>query len=253
MLVRHCRGGHVAMSSLNLATAFIAGLVSFLSPCVLPLIPGYVCFVSGVSLQDLQVSGPNPVSVRRAFVSTVWFVLGFSAVFIVLGASATTLGALLLRKLALFRWVAGAVIMLFGIHLTGLVRIPFLQVEKKFEVRSRPLTQAGAFLVGAAFAFGWTPCIGPILAGILALASTQETIGRGMLLLAVYSAGLGLPFLATSLGIGVFLRVFARFKRYLRAVEIASGILLLLIGLLIMTDRLSAFTQSVPFFNRFSL
>lgn len=241
------------MGSLNLLTAFVAGLASFLSPCVLPLIPGYICFISGLSLQDLNTAGPNKAAARRAFVGSVWFVLGFSAVFIALGASATALGALLLRKLALLRWVAGAVIILFGIHLTGLVRIPFLQVEKKIEVRKRPLTQAGAFLVGAAFAFGWTPCIGPILAGILALASTQETIGKGMLLLAAYSAGLGIPFLAASLGVASFLRLFARFRRYLRIVEVLSGILLLVIGVLILTDRLSVLAQWFQGFNRFAL
>ena len=129
---------------------------------------------------------------------------------------------------------------MLGVHLMGLFRIPFLQGEKKFEVRRRPLSGAGAFVVGMAFAFGWTPCIGPILAGVLALASTQETIGRGMALLAAYSAGLGVLFLATSLGVETFLRWFARFRRYLRAVEIFSGVLLLVIGYLILTDRLGA-------------
>lgn len=240
-------------SGLNLATAFVAGLASFLSPCVLPLIPGYICFISGLSLQDLNTAGPDKAAARRAFIGSVWFVLGFSVVFIALGASATALGTLLLRKLTLLRWVAGAVIIVFGIHLTGLFRIPFLQFEKKIEVRKRPLTQAGAFLVGAAFAFGWTPCIGPILAGILALASTQETIGKGMLLLAAYSAGLGIPFLAASLGVASFLRLFARFRKYLRAVEIFSGILLLVIGVLILTDRLSVLARCFQGFNRFAL
>jgi cytochrome c-type biogenesis protein len=151
------------------------------------------------------------------------------------------------------RIVAGAVIVVFGLHLTGIFRIPFLQYEKKVEVRQRPLTAVGVFLVGAAFAFGWTPCIGPILAGILALASTQETVPQGMLLLAAYSLGLGLPFLAASLGVQAFLRFFGRFKGYLRAVEIASGLLLLLVGVLIMTDRLTLLARYLTFFNRFAL
>ena len=240
-------------SNLNLLTALLAGLVSFLSPCVLPLIPGYISFISGLSLQELRTPQETSQATRRAFLSSVWFVLGFSAVFIALGASATALGGLLLPRLAALRIVAGILIVIFGLHLTGLFRIPFLQVEKKVEVRQRPLTALGAFLVGAAFAFGWTPCIGPILAGILALASTQETVPQGMLLLASYSLGLGLPFLAASLGVQAFLRFFGRFKTYLRAVEIASGLLLIGVGLLIMADRLTLLSRYLTFFNRFSL
>ena len=238
------------MNNLNLFTAVLAGLASFLSPCILPLIPGYVSFISGLSLQELRASEGTA---RRAFLSSCWFVLGFSAVFMALGASATALGSVLLPRLAALRLVAGAVIGVFGLHLIGIFRIPFLQYEKKAEVRRRPLTAAGALLVGAAFAFGWTPCIGPILAGILALASTQQTIPQGMLLLGAYSFGLGLPFLVTSLSVQAFFRFFARFRAYLRGVEIASGFLLLLVGVLIMTDRLSWFTRYFSFFNRFSL
>ena len=240
-------------NSLNLFTAVLAGLVSFLSPCVLPLIPGYISFISGLSLQELRTTGASSQATRRAFLSSIWFVLGFSVIFIALGASATALGSLLLPRLGALRIVSGVVIVIFGLHLTGVFRIPFLQYEKKVEVRQRPLTEAGVFLVGAAFAFGWTPCIGPILAGILALASTQETIGQGMLLLAAYSLGLGLPFLAASLGVQAFLRFFGRFKGYLRAVEIASGLLLLVVGGLIMTDRLTLLSRYLTFFNRFAL
>jgi len=241
------------VGSLNLVTAVAAGLVSFLSPCVLPLIPGYISFISGISLQDLQSPGGAERVTRRAFLSSCWFVLGFSLVFIALGASATALGSFLLPRLQALRWVAGALIILFGLHLVGIFRIPFLQYEKKVEVRQRPLTAIGALLVGAAFAFGWTPCIGPILAGILGLASTQETIPRGMLLLAVYSLGLGLPFLAASLGVQAFFRFFSRFRKYLRVVEVASGLLLLLVGVLIMANRLTLLSQYLTFFNRFSL
>ena len=241
------------MNGINFLTAFLAGLVSFLSPCVLPLIPGYISFISGLSLQELRTPAAASQATRRAFLSSVWFVLGFSAVFIALGASATALGSLLLQKLSALRIAAGVVIILFGLHLTGIFRIPFLQYEKKVEIRQRPLTAAGVFLVGAAFAFGWTPCIGPILAGILALASTQETVPQGMLLLAAYSLGLGLPFLAASLGVQAFLRFFGRFKGTLRAVEIASGLLLLVVGALIMADRLTLLSRYLTFFNRFSL
>lgn len=170
-----------------------------------------------------------------------------------LGASATAIGALLVRQDALFRIASGAIIIGLGVHLIGIVRIPFLQAEKKFEIRQRPIHLAGAFLVGAAFAFGWTPCIGPILAGILALAAAQETVNQGMLLLGVYSLGLGIPFLLTSLGVGAFFRFFARFKKYLRVVEIFSGLLLVAIGVLILTDRLSLLIQYLGFFNRFAI
>ena len=239
--------------NLNLLTAAVAGLISFLSPCVLPLIPGYISFISGISLQDLKGTDRSFEVSRRAFVSSLWFVLGFSAVFIALGASATVVGTLLLQKLQLLKQVAGVLIILLGLHLIGILRIPFLQYEKKLEVGQRPLTALGAFLVGAAFAFGWTPCIGPILAGILALASTQETIAQGMGLLAVYSVGLGIPFLLTSLGVGAFFRFFSRFRRYLRIVEIASGFLLVAIGILIFTDRLAGLAQYLTFLNRFAL
>ena len=238
--------------NVNLLTAVIGGLVSFLSPCVLPLIPGYISFISGLSLQELQGAGDRNLT-RRAFVSSCWFVLGFTLVFVALGASATALGSLLLTRLSALRVVAGAIIIVLGLHLIGIFRIPFLQYEKKVEVRARPMNAVGVVVVGAAFAFGWTPCIGPILAGILALASTQETVGQGMLLLTAYSLGLGIPFLATSLGVQAFFRFLGRFRRWLRAVEIASGVLLLAIGVLILTDRLALLSRYLTFFNRFAL
>lgn len=220
---------------------------------MLPLIPGYISFISGISLVDLRETTATGPTVRRAFVSSLWFVLGFSLVFVALGASATALGQIFLQRLNLFRQVAGGVIILFGLHLIGIFRIPFLQYEKKLEVRQRPLTALGAVMVGAAFAFGWTPCIGPILAGILALASTQESVVQGMGLLFAYSLGLGIPFLATSLGVQGFLRFFNRFRRYLRGVEVISGLLLVGIGILILTDRLTILARYLSFFNRFAL
>ena len=239
------------MADVSLAAAAAAGLVSFLSPCVLPLVPGYLSFVSGLSLGQLQAADARQV--RRAIVGAAWFVLGFSTVFIALGASATALGQLLLDQLAFFKRLAGGLIVLFGLHLTGLVRLPFLNADAHWSVRRRPLTWLGAYGVGAAFGFGWTPCIGPILASILAVASVQETITRGMLLLAAYSAGLGFPFLLAAAAVGGFLRAFGRFKRYLRWVEVASGLLLIAIGLLVMSDRLTGLVKYFGFFNRFAL
>lgn len=239
------------MADVSLAAAAVAGVVSFLSPCVLPLVPGYVSFVSGLSVQELQTADARQA--RRAVLAALWFVLGFSTIFILLGASATVLGQLLLQQLTIFKRIAGALIILFGLHLTGLVRLPFLNVDKHLTVTARPLTWLGAYGVGAAFGFGWTPCIGPILASILAVASVQETIGQGVLLLAVYSAGLGVPFLLTAAAVGAFLRRFQQAKRYLHVVEVASGILLIVIGLLVMTDRLTGLVRYVGFLNRFAL
>jgi len=241
------------MNQVNFLTAAVAGLVSFLSPCVLPLIPGYISFISGLSLQDLQGSASRKEILWRSFASSLWFVCGFSVVFILLGASATALGQMFLQRLDLLKQIAGVIIVIFGLHLIGVFRIPFLQYEKKLEIKKRPLTAVGAFSVGAAFAFGWTPCIGPVLAGILALAGTQETILQGMALLAVYSLGLGVPFLLTSLFIPAFLKFFSRFRKYLRVVEVLSGILLVAIGVLIFTGRLGALAQYLSVFNRFSV
>lgn len=239
--------------NVGLLTAAAAGVVSFLSPCVLPLIPGYISFISGESLTELREGEPDRRVRLRVLLRSVWFVAGFSVVFVALGASATEVGSFLLERMDLFRQVAGALIVILGLHLTGLIRIPFLQYEKKVEVRKQPLSFFSAFLVGAAFAFGWTPCIGPILAGILALAATQETVGQGMTLLAVYSLGLGVPFLATSLGVQRFWKFFTAFKRYLRIVEVISGVLLMAIGALIFTDRFGVLSQYLTFFNRFAL
>ncbi len=240
------------MTDVSLLTAAAAGLVSFLSPCVLPLVPGYLSFLSGISVKDLQEGG-EAVARRRVMIGCLAFVLGFSTIFILLGASATLVGQILLKQITFFQRVAGVAVIVLGIHLTGLVRLPFLNFDKHIQVKSRPLNVIGAYGVGMAFGFGWTPCIGPILAGILTLASVQETIGRGMLLLAVYSAGLGIPFLLTGAAVGAALKLFGRFKKHLRWVEIASGALLILVGLAMVTGRLSVLAGSLPFLNRFAL
>jgi cytochrome c-type biogenesis protein len=227
--------------------AFIAGLLSFVSPCVLPLIPGYVSFVSGVTLDEMTgasaTSGPAvavlaPAATRRRVLLTALaFVLGFSFVFVSLGATATALGQFLLEELRVLGKIAGVLIVIFGLHTMGVLRIGWLYSERRVQVNAKPAGLVGAFLVGISFAFGWTPCIGPILAGILAVASTQETVGQGIQLLAIYSAGLGLPFLATALAMNQFFAAFARIRRYYHAIEIVSGVLLVAIGVLIFTDR----------------
>jgi cytochrome c-type biogenesis protein len=242
------------MVDVTFATAFLAGLISFLSPCVLPLVPGYISLISGLSVEELQSSeqarrgGLGPI-----VGSSIAFVLGFSAVFVTLGASASAVGKFLLLNKPLFYRIAGAIIVLFGLHLTGLLKISFLYREKRFHGTPRRLGLLGPFLIGLAFAFGWTPCIGPILGTVLTLAATRERITEGVNLLAVYSAGLGVPFLLTAIGINGFLRFYQRFRRHLRLVEVFSGILLLAVGLLIFFNRLTWLSNRLAFLNRFVL
>ena len=233
-------------ASLDMPTAFAAGVASFLSPCVLPLVPGYVSFMSGLSLEELAKGADRGVVMRRAGLGSVFFVLGFTAVFTTLGASASAVGRQLAEHMGVLSKVAGAVIVVFGLHTSGVITIPFLYYEKRFKSSGLPPGYAGSFLMGLAFACGWTPCIGPILAGILALAATQETVSRGMVLLAVYSLGLGVPFLLTGFGINAFLSFFARYKRYIVWGERFAGALLVGVGLLIFSNRLTALTGLLP-------
>src|SRR6202047_3035274 len=283
----------------SIFTAFVAGLVSFLSPCVLPLVPGYISMLSGIGVEQLK-QGRTP---RGGLLgSALAFVLGFSVVFITFGASASAVGSLLVRNRSRLAPVSGALILLFGLHLVGwLVRIPVrvglvigsLLVAVGVVLSLRPglagtpfkaarlysvalifllgpgLTRwlnrdvhfrtlggqpgiASGFLLGFAFAFGWTPCIGPILAGVLAIAATRETIGEGVLLLACYSAGLAIPFLLTALGIGGFLKFYQRFRRHLHTVEVFSGALLLAVGGVVFFNRLTWLSGKLTCLNRFS-
>jgi cytochrome c-type biogenesis protein len=232
--------------------ALLAGLVSFLSPCVLPLVPGYISMLSGTSMDELRGS-VDPALARRIFGNSIAFVIGFSLVFVALGASASAVGNFLLTRRTIFNIVAGIIIIIFGLHLTGLVRIPFLYRSASIHASGTQRGSAGAFFLGFAFALGWTPCIGPILAGILALAATRDTLGQGMFLLAVYSAGLAIPFLLTSLGLSQFLKFYGRFRRHLHAVEVGSGILLIGLGILIAFNRFAVLSGYLSFLNRFKL
>jgi cytochrome c-type biogenesis protein len=238
------------VEKVSLLAAFGAGFVSFISPCVLPLVPGYISFVSGVSLESMREERGEGVAARRSTMKIVanslLFILGFSVVFVALGASATFIGQFLVEKLSLFSKIAGVVVIVFGLHVMGVFRIPFLQYEKRFHARSRPLGLMGSFLVGLAFAFGWTPCIGPILGAILAFASTKETVAEGVYLLSAYSLGLGLPFFATGLAMNSFLSLSKGIKAHFRTVEIVSGILLVLVGILILTNSLQRLGFMLP-------
>jgi cytochrome c-type biogenesis protein len=221
------------MGSVTLLAAFAAGLLSFISPCVLPLVPAYLSFISGISMDELKGSEKKAAMLGGVILNAIFFILGFSVVFVALGASATFLGRFLLARLTILSKIAGVIIVIFGLHMAGVFRIRTLYAEKRFQGRFAVRGPVGAFLIGIAFAFGWTPCIGPILAGILAIASTQETVGHGIVLLGAYSLGLGLPFFLAGLGINTFLSLFGRLKRHFRAVEIIAGLFLVVVGVLI--------------------
>jgi cytochrome c-type biogenesis protein len=221
------------LENVSLLAAFTAGVISFISPCVLPLIPGYLSFISGVSLEEMKGEEKKSEALKKVTLNTLLFVLGFSVVFTAMGASATFVGEFLLSKLSLFNKIAGAIIILLGLHIMGVFRISFLNYEKRFHTKSKPLGPLGSFVVGLAFAFGWTPCIGPILGGILLLASNQDTMGKGIVLLSSYSLGLGIPFLITAVSFNTFLGVFGWVKKHFRTIEIISGLLLVIIGVFI--------------------
>ena len=241
------------MENVGILTAFVFGLISFIPPCVLPIVPGYLSFISGVSFEEMQNTNSSSAVRKRIILNALFFILGFSLVFIGMGASATAIGQFLREQQNLISKIAGGLIIIFGIHMTGIFKIPFLNYEKRFHTKGKKIGLLGAFLVGFAFAFGWTPCIGPILAGILVLASRQETIGQGVILLTSYSLGLAIPFFLTALSLSAFFNVFNKFKRHLHKVEIVGGILLIIIGVLIMTNYLTLlsgyFAKWFPFLS----
>jgi cytochrome c-type biogenesis protein len=231
--------------------AFIAGILSFLSPCVLPLVPGYVSLISGTGIETLQEA--DAPLLRRVMVNSLMFIAGFSIVFIGLGAVATGIGQALHQYHDVFAKIAGVVLFIFGLHLTGIFKINALYSDKRMHSVKGSASPIGSFAVGFAFAFGWTPCIGPILSLILVMAGSQDTVLKGILLLAVYSAGLAVPFLLTSLGVNRFLAFYSRFRRHLHTVEVISGVLLIIFGALIALGRFSILSGYLGFLNRFSL
>ena len=225
--------------TVTILAAFGAGLLSFLSPCVLPLVPPYLCYLAGASFDQLAArAGAPALDRRRIVISAALFVLGFSTVFITLGATASALGQVLARHLALLGQIAGVLIILMGLHFLGVFRLALLYREARFEA-PRQAGFAGAFLMGLAFAFGWTPCIGPVLAAILAVAASENTVWSGIGLLAVYSAGLGVPFMLAAFAIGPFLKASLRFRRFLPIVEKVMGGALVATGILFLTGTIS--------------
>ncbi len=245
------------INEISIFMAFAAGLLSFLSPCVLPQVPGYVSFISGVSIPEMQSGqGEKKLSGKKrmaVLLNSICFIVGFSTVFILLGASATWIGAMLISRLGFFTKLAGLLIVFFGLFKMGLVR-PFLLIrEFKVHVKKEKAGFAGALMLGAAFAFGWTPCIGPVLGSILTFAGTLDQVNQGIWLLVVYSLGLGLPFFLTALGIQHFFSFFNRIKNHLGLIEKAGGFILVVMGLLIFTNSLAVIQSYFPFLNQFAL
>ena len=233
------------MTEVGVAIACGAGVLSFLSPCVLPLVPSYLSFVTGMSLEDLQ----EGVDRRATFIHSILFVVGFSAIFMILGASASFLGQFLRVYEVWIARVGGVIIILLGLHLAGAFRLAPLLRERRIHLHDKPAGYLGTLGVGAAFGAGWTPCIGPVLGAILTYAASQDQFWSGVFLLAVYSAGLAIPFLLSALALDAFLKAFSRFRRLLPVIQVGSGILLVILGVLLLTG---SFTILSSFLTRFT-
>jgi cytochrome c-type biogenesis protein len=224
------------MRNVSMVVAFSAGVFSFLSPCVLPLFPSYLSFITGMSLEQLQASESQRVERRRIVAHSLAFILGFSMVFVAMGASFSALGQLLFDWRDVIRMVGGGLIVVFGLYIAGLLPLSWLGRYQQVQLRSKPAGLVGSWVVGVTFAIGWTPCVGPILGSILSLAGTAETVTAGMALLGAYSAGLALPFFLSSLALGAFLVAFRRFRPWIPLVERAAGVLLVVVGILVLTN-----------------
>jgi cytochrome c-type biogenesis protein len=228
---------------LNVLVAMAAGLLSFLSPCVLPLLPSYVSFIAGVSFEEVQGRVANPRTRRAILLNSLLFILGFSLVFVALGAGATVVGQVVFREQGLIRKIGGVFIILMGLYVAGWLRIPFLMREWRVELQDRPAGYLGAVAVGITFAAGWTPCIGPILGSILTLASVSRTAATGIKMLAAYSLGLAIPFFVGALAIHRFVVFFDRFKRFIPVVTRLSGLVLIALGLLLVSDYFTVLSR----------
>jgi cytochrome c-type biogenesis protein len=225
-----------AGDNISYLVAFAAGFLSFLSPCLLPLIPSFIAYITGISFADLKSSNPRSDVRRKTMVHSALFILGFSVVFILLGLTATVMGKALWQYQKAIRILGGALIVLFGLSLVGILKLDFLMKERRLDIKAKGATYAGSFLIGVTFAAAWTPCAGPILGSILVLAGTKTDVIQGAKLLAVYSAGIGVPFFLTGLLVNSFLENFNRFKKFLKIVNVVGGAFLVIVGILVMTN-----------------
>ena len=242
------------MTEISYLYVVLAGLLSFLSPCVLPIVPGYLCFMAGTSLDKLHLDEGDEIK-KKVFSFSLSFVFGFSTVFVILGASATLLSSLVYEYLDILRIAGGIIIIIFGIHFMQIVQIPFLNREMRYQIESYRPGIVGSYVIGLSFAFGWTPCIGPILGSVLSIAASSETVTYGIVLLMLYSAGLGIPFLIAAYAINGFMKFLSRIRNYIRLIEIFTGLLLILFGILILTNRIQElaffFIKYFPFLAQF--
>ncbi len=235
------------MHQLNFATAFLAGLISFISPCVLPLVPSYLSFLTGTSLEDLKAES-NVQARARVFAHALAFIAGFTVIFMAIGLSASAVGGIFVNNKRIVELVGGIVIVILGLNMMGILKIPLLMMDKRVHLAPRKQSLWVSFLVGLGFAAGWSPCIGPILSGIILLAAEQKTIGEATFLLFVYSMGLAIPFLITAAAITQSLDALSRIKRYLPAIEATSGAILVATGIIVATDQ---FTRVAGFFYQY--
>ena len=227
--------------TVSFPAAFVAGLLSFFSPCVLPLIPAYFTFITGFSIEELTEEYNSEIR-KKVFLSTFLFVLGFSLVFILMGASASYLGGLMYTYKKLIRIIGGILIIILGIHLTGLIRIPGLDFEKRVTLEKKPLHFLGTLIIGMAFGAGWSPCIGPLLGSILIIAGSQETVWQGVILLGIYSAGLAIPFIIMSIFINFLLIFIKKASKVLKYVNVVAGVVLIVVGLILVSNKLYVFS-----------
>ena len=231
------------MLDVSFGGAFLAGLLSFVSPCVLPIVPPYLAYLAGLSFSQVSSDALDRNSARRILHSSIAFVLGFTTVFVALGATASFLGQTLARYFDVLSIVAGVLILVMGLHFLGVFRIGLLYGEARVDVGKQPAGPAGAYIMGLAFAFGWTPCVGPVLAAILFVAGTEDTAARGAALLAVYSMGIGIPFILAGMFASRFIGWANRFKRHMRKIEMVMGVLLVLTRILFMTEQMAVIAQ----------
>lgn len=228
---------------ISVIAAFSAGLLSFVSPCVLPLVPSYISYITGLSVEQLTDASERSKFKKAIIVNALLFIAGFSTVFIAFGASASFLGQLLITYQDHIRRIGGILIVVFGLYLLGILNLNFLQMEHRYQFRNRPTGYLGSFLIGIAFAAGWTPCVGPVLGTILLYASTTDSLMSGVTLLTAYSLGLGLPLFATALGVDRFLAYFKQARAYLWGVSTVSGVLLVVVGVMIYGNSLTIITS----------
>lgn len=227
------------LQEVTIIGAVFAGLLSFISPCVLPLVPPYLGFLAGVSMEELTGEGDDKAASQKVFLAALAFVAGFSTVFVILGASASFIGQFITQHIEWLGYIAGVLVIIMGLHFLGVFRIGLLYREARVHVERKPAGLVGAYLIGLAFAFGWTPCVGPILAAILFVAGSEESVGQGAILLSAYALGLGIPFLLAALFAGPFMRGMGKFRKHMGTVEKAMGGVLVLTGVMFLTGQMA--------------